>query len=424
MTAPSIDGSPGRLLVIQPSLDYAGRVTARVPDAVFAATDERACQLGAVQRHVIPAPLGDACAAVRAVAEYGRSTGIRYGGITCFVCEHLAAAADIAAALGLPYYDAAQVQATRVKTRTADVWRQAGVPVPATTPVRSLSELLAFAVANAGPWILKPVDGTGSEWVLKADEPGQLAAAHEQMRRGLTASGGAADVPYMAQVFVRGREISADVFVDGPDLQIPRLTEKRMLDEAGLAGLAAAYFPASVDDGLARLLRDTYRRALGALGIERGLVMLDGILAQGCLHLLEIGLRPGGDCLPDLCRLASGYDPVAAACQLALGQRPDLPDWSQARPLAAVHLMADREGVIRSVDTTRLSADERVLHVERYHEPGESLRHWAGSYDDRILAAAVAHCPDPRQLPQLEEELFGLIDLELESGYAARRRSA
>jgi hypothetical protein len=54
-----------------------------------------------------------------------------------------------------------------------------------------------------------------------------------------------------------------------------------------------------------------------------------------------------------------------------------------------------------------------VLEVEPYHLPGEILRCWAGSYDDRILAACLVRCTDPELLPSLVEELTGLIDLEL-----------
>ncbi|MFH1571978.1 MAG: ATP-grasp domain-containing protein [Gemmatimonadota bacterium] len=406
-------GAAGRLLVVQPSLDYAGRVTAHFPDAVLAAAPPRAAVLRRTWPHVLEAPLPDPAAAARQAAAWRRDPGLGIGGVACFVCEHLAAAAAIARVLQVPYYTEEQVQCTRHKERAAAAWRAAGVAVPESRVVASLEELLAFGARTRPPWILKPEDGTGSEWVLKVDTGEELAAADARLRAGL-AERGLRHPAYLAQTFVQGREISADVYVDGDRLEVPRLTEKHLLEVPGQAGLVGAYYPSRADAAVRAECRDAYRRALDALGIRRGLVMVDGILAHGRLHLLEMGLRPGGDCLPDLCRSATGYDPVRAACQVALGQVPELPDWGAGAPVAALHLMADREGTVRRLDVGRLEADPRVLHVEVYHEAGESLRRWAGSYDDRVLAAAVVRCADPAQLPEMERALAGLIDLELE----------
>lgn len=416
------DRPPGRLLVVQPSLDYAGRVAAAVPEPLFAALPERAAQLRVAGHDAVAVPLAETDLAAHLLAAHCTASSTRLGGIVTFVCEHLAATAGLAHHLQLPFHSGELVRQTRHKDQTAAVWRAAGVPVPAGQLVHTVAELRAFAATVPGPWILKPVDGSGSEWVLKVEATELLAAAHEQLREGLR--GGHQDGAYLVQSFVRGREISADVYVDGDDVSVPRLTEKHLLDEPDQAGLVGAYYPARVDGGTSDHLVEVYRRAAAALGIDRGLVMVDGILAEGRLHLLELGLRPGGDCLPDLCRAATGYDPVRAACQAALGQRPELPDWRGAAPVAALHLMVDRQGTIRRIDTSRLEADPRVLHVEVYHEAGEQLRLWTGSYDDRILAAAVVRCPEASHLPVLERELAGLIDLELEEDHVAQRRGA
>ena len=46
--------------------------------------------------------------------------------------------------------------------------------------------------------------------------------------------------------------------------------------------------------------------------------------------------------------------------------------------------------------------------------PGDELRCWEGSYDDRILAACLVRFDGEEQLPSLIEELRDLIVLELE----------
>lgn len=55
-----------------------------------------------------------------------------------------------------------------------------------------------------------------------------------------------------------------------------------------------------------------------------------------------------------------------------------------------------------------------MVQVEPYHLPGEELRCWEGSYDDRILAACLVRCEGEAQLPALIDELRGLISVELD----------
>ena len=401
----------GPVLVVQPSDDYACRVRRSHDDAVFLATPDRASVL---ERHprVVAADLGSASASLDALADFSDRLGTGYGGIVCFICDYLHLTAQLAPSLGLSFHSEAAVGRSRLKNRAAEAWQAAGVPTPYSRPVRCLEDLERFCLEiPEGPWILKPTDRSGSEWVLRVDRPEYLTEAHRKIRRGL---GGGDDVTYLAQAFVDGTEYSADVYLDGNGAHILRLTRKHLIPSPGLAGLVGAYFPARVESSLQRHIADAFGCAARVLGIEQGIVMGDAILCGDTVHILEMAARPGGDCLPDLCIAAWGYDPIREACRVALGQRPELPDLGNPEPVAALHLMAERDGVIARIDFSRLLAHPRVLQIEPYHEVGDAIRCWDGSYDDRILAACVVRCDDPSELPDLVDALGRRIDLDLE----------
>jgi len=395
------------LIVLQPSADYAARVRRHVPDALLLATPERAPLLADHPR-VVAADLDDLQASPRALTEYVDVQALRCEGLTCFICEYLPLTAALAQRLGLPFHSPAAISLSRDKGRAALAWMEAGVSTPPTRLVHGEAELLDFARQHPGPWVIKPTDRSGSEWVLKIEEPDQLPSAHRRLNEGLEGA------PYLAQRFVQGREFSADLFVERGEARLLRLTEKYLLPQEGLAGLVGAYFPARVATSLRENLLDTYTAGALALGVERGIVMVDSILEGGAPYLLEMALRPGGDCLPDLCFRATGYDPIRAACQVALGRTPDFPDLADPAPLAALHLLADQSGLIRAIDFSVLEAHPAVVQVEPYHLPGEELRCWEGSYDDRILAACLVRCEGEAQLPALIDELRGLISVELD----------
>jgi hypothetical protein len=244
--------------------------------------------------------------------------------------------------------------------------------------------------------------------VLRVEEHTGLADAHAQITAGLNASS------YLVQQCIIGREFSADLHVERGNVHILRLTEKYLLPCQGRSGLVGAYYPAHVEKNIFETIRETFRRGSMALGIKHGIVMVDAIWSHSKLYLLEMALRPGGDCLPDLCVHATGYNPIRAACEVALGQMPDLPDIANPAPVAALHLMTNRGGRIASINFDRLKAHPVVLHVDPYHAEGEELRFWAGSYDDSILASCIVQCADRRDLPVLVEMLTKRIDLKLD----------
>lgn len=396
------------LVVLQPSADYAARVRRHFPDAIFLTTPERAVLLADHPR-VVAADLDNPAAAHQTLNNYARPRQLRYRGLTCFVCDYLPLAGALAPLIEAPFHSPAAIGLSRDKGRTALAWMSAGVCTPPTRLVHSEQELRAFANQHPGPWILKPTDRSGSEWVLKIEDPADLSAAHRRLEQGLESA------PYLAQCFIQGREFSADFYVDQGQARLLRLTEKYLLPQEGLAGLVGAYFPAQVPAALREKLLDTYRRGALALGVERGIVMVDSILAHNTPYLLEMALRPGGDCLPDLCIHTTGYDPIRAACQVALGQPPVFPNLSEPAPLAALHLLTAQSGLIHAIDFSALEAHPAVVQVEPYHLPGDELRCWEGSYDDRILAACVVRFDREEQLPSLIEELHNLIVLELDT---------
>ena len=396
------------LVVLQPSADYAARVRRYFPDALFLATPERTALLADHPR-VVAADLADPQAAFQALDAYADRQQPPYRGLTCFLCDYLPLAAALAPLLGVPFHSPAAIGLSRDKGHTALAWMDAGVSTPPTCLVHGEEKLRAFSTQHPGPWILKPTDRSGSEWVLKIDEADQLPAAHRRLHQGLEGD------PYLAQCFVQGREFSADFYLADGQARLLRLTEKYLLPQEGLAGLVGAYFPARIPEDLRGRLLDTYRRGALALGVERGIVMVDSILDPDTPYLLEMALRPGGDCLPDLCLHTTGYDPIRAACQVALGQKPDFPDLSHPAPLASLQLLTSRSGLIRAIDFSALEAHPAVVQVEPYHLPGDEVRCWEGSYDDRILAACLVRCQREEQLPSLIEELRNLIVLELDT---------
>lgn len=377
------------------------------------ATPERAEQL---KDHplVISSDINCLESTYQIVSKFAQDHQLQYVGITTFICESMEVTAELAMLLELPFHDSAAVFNTRNKAQTWALWNHAGVSTPESCQVSNIDDLVVFSDRVPGPWILKPCSGSGSEWVLRVDDSTKLPLSHQRMADRLSSHRNV-PIPYIVQQFIEGREFSADLMITSDSMSVLRLTEKYLVPCAGHAGHVGAYFPGQVSEDDFCLMKVVFDRGVKALGIERGIVMVDAILTDTGFYLLEMALRPGGDCLPDFCLYSSGYDPIKAACNLILGHNPAVSFNQHEINVAGLHLTSDWQGVVTAIDFRRLSDDPAVLHVSPYCGVGDRIASMRECYGNSILAACIAHYNNPKELPILIERLTQLIDISIDS---------
>ena len=400
-----MNSDPGFVIVVQPSVDYAERILATGERAVFLVGPDRASDFRDFSTAVFPRELSVA-ASIQSLRKYVRSTGCTYSGLVCFVCERIGLASQLANAMSLRFHHPSVVHRSRNKDLAHARWVRSGVSTPATQRVVDEAHLLAFAETHSPPWVLKPCDGTGSAWVERVDSAEDLLPAYERLRRLRAEKEGAA--PFMVQSLIQGRELSADFFVRQGELIPLRVTEKLM---SGRLGEVSAYFPAVLNEGEQIELEAVLLDASKSLGQKDGLATADLILTRQGPYILELALRPGGDCLPDLCRAAHGYDPILETCRAARGlvARSERP-YVDAVEYAAIHLISNQAGVIDSISFDALMADPAVVSFEPYLFAGDTIVSNSGCYEDRVVGSCLIRVDSADDLllriPELVESVL------------------
>ncbi|MFT4584853.1 MAG: biotin carboxylase [Gammaproteobacteria bacterium] len=396
------------LIVIHPSVDYAKWIIEAGEEAVFVVGPDQASAFQDLDNVICLNKLSLASVS-RALQAYGRVHGVQYSGVTCFVCEYLPLAAELAGAMALPFPTAEVVHRSRNKDLAYTGWTASGVPTPASLRINDVADLGAFAEKHAGPWVLKPADGTGSAWVSRVDDANDLANTYASQSQCAAAERGGEQTSFLIQSFVSGREVSADFYIDGEILSVLRVSAKLKSDRLGEV---VAYYPAVTEVNERQAITDVLRSAAQGLGLQRGLANADLMLTTSGPMVLEMAMRPGGDCLPDLCRAAHGYDPIHEACRVARGLSPRSEQpWVDHVAFAAVHLMSDHVGVIEHVSFEDLIADPTVISCEPYVVMGDTLDPSSGRYEDRIVGACLIRVDSVEDLEQRAPRLIDKVNL-------------
>ena len=398
--------SDRRILVVGTTSDYVDLIREHHPGRALFLTDRRE---RARAREADPGPaaevlcdLANAPAAHQALRERLAGGGVTLAGITCFDCESLPLAADLASAFGLDYASPGAVAACRSKFTCKQRWQRAGVPCPDAGLVRSEEEALIFWNRAGGDVVLKPLTGCGSALTFRCRTEKDCREACRALRAGLasppdsrlyaTADASAADPRrvFAIEEFVAGPEFSCDFTCEDGRVEILRLASKVPAAEASfgttLAYLLPARLPGGMDD-------DAFRRQLGdaarAVGLRRSIAMVDFIVKNGRALMIEIAPRPGGDCLPPLFRHSSGMDMLGLTLDFAEGRDLSLVPPSEWTRLVGLRLLAKRAGVIRTIDAGPLARDARVRDVHLKVERGHRVTLPPDDYDSRVLGHVV-----------------------------------
>ena len=125
--------------------------------------------------------------------------------------------------------------------------------------------------------------------------------------------------------------------------------------------------------------------------------------------------RPGGDCLPLLERLSSGFDILGYALDFAEGKEAEPPPSGIWQRLVGLHLLATEPGIVREIDLQNLQSDPRVVECHLAAGPGHRVLMPPEDYGSRRLGYAIFK---PSTAEKTEEECLDLLDkvtLEMET---------
>ncbi|HET9317300.1 MAG TPA: ATP-grasp domain-containing protein [Vicinamibacteria bacterium] len=312
--------------------------------------------------------------------------------------HYVAMAAHLAARLGLPGPRPLAVRRCRDKFRQRRRLHAAGVAVPAFREALTPTEAVEAARTIGSSVVVKPVRGTGSVGVRlcrgasDVREHAEALLGQRSNERGLPVAS-----RILVEEYVSGPEYSIETF----DGSIVGVTRKLLGPEPRFVEVGHDH-PAPIAGSERESLEAHVRRGLVALGLGFGAAHVEVRVSPHGPRTIEVNPRLAGGFIPELVRLASGVDLVAASIARATARPP--PEDVAGHGAASIRfLIPPRAGVL--VDATGIEAARSlpgVVEAVLYRPPGQRVV-LHGDFRDRIghvitvavdadaSAAAAAH---------------------------------
>lgn len=411
------------------------RVLLLLPTRAYRAADflEAARELGvevvvgAEQRHalddvmasrVIEMPLNRPEIAADAIVEFADEAPLN--AIVPVDDAGVAAASLAAERLGLAHSPPAATALTRDKAAMRRRLAQAGVSQPAFTLVGGDEDPVAAAAGLGFPVVIKPLELSGSQGVIRADTPADAAAAAKRIRRMLGLSDDEDAAPLLIERFAPGVEVAVEGL-----LRRGRLHTLAIFDKPD--PLDGPYFeetlyitPSRLPDAVRRAVEDVTSAAVAGLGLTEGPVHAEIRVDGESVTVIEVAARSiGGLCARSL-RFGLGVSLESLILRHALNL--PLRDTTAAHAASGVMMLPIlRAGVLVEVRGREAALDvPGIVGLEITIAPGGWVEPLPEG--DRYLGFMFARGETPAAVESALRRAHAKLDVEIDPDRAPRRR--
>jgi biotin carboxylase len=297
--------------------------------------------------HVLPDPWADHAAPIdfRDPDPWIAALPGPYDGIVAVGDRPAQIAARIAQRFGLRFHPPDAAEAASNKLLARERFRAAGLPTPC-------FQCVELGGADGGgvryPCVLKPLDGSGSRGVMRADNPRQFRVAVERMAGMLDGVSGVA----LVEDYIPGREFALEGVVTGGRLAPLALFDKPDPLEGPYFEETIYVTPSREPAAVQAAMVETAQRAVRALGLTDGPVHAEMRVNQQGVWMLEAAARPIGGLCARVLRFVTGAGRTVSLETLLLQHAAGL-DIGAARLAPGAHgvmmLPIPRGGVFQGV---------------------------------------------------------------------------
>jgi biotin carboxylase len=282
------------------------------------------------------------------------------------------ATAEIAELLGLPGPGTDGADRCRNKHRCRQTLTAAGLPQPRFALAGTLDEARDTASAIGYPLVLKPRGMGASIGVVRVDGPSALDASFAVAEQASHGGSPAYEGGVLVEEYLSGPEISIDGAVFDGDYLPFFIAHKQVglhpyFEEIG--HIVRADDPLLEDPELGRVLAQAHR----ALGLRFAVTHTEVRLTERGPVIIEVNVRPGGDLIPYLGKLATGIDPACIAVDVAVGNRPIIRA-TRSGVVGIRFAYPSQDCTVGSVSVPEPGASPGLVQSGAIVQPGTSLR--------------------------------------------------
>jgi biotin carboxylase len=299
--------------------------------------------------HILEDPWGDSALPVRfdrgldGVGEWIEALkGQRFDGVAAVGDRPAVFAAAAAERLGIPFHPLAAAQAANDKYCARQLYRAAGLRVPAFFRANFEEDPQALAGRAPFPCVLKPLGLSASRGVIRANGPGEFAAAFRRIKK-------MGERELQVESYIEGREFAVEGLVTKGCFQALAIFDKPDPLEGPFFEETIYVTPSRETAAVQEELLTATARAVEALGLWHGPVHAELRFNNAGAWILEAAARPIGG----LCARVLRFEPDTTLEELiirhALGE--DVSGARLADPAAGVMMIPiPKGGVYESVE--------------------------------------------------------------------------
>ena len=314
----------------------------------------------------------------------------------------------VAEILGLPGNPLAAAEVLQRKDLFRAFQRAQNLPHPEFAAVSTPVEAQAAYRVLGGTVVIKPADSSGSKGLSVIHDDREVSSAFQRARE-FSRCGVVVLERFLTPDML---ELDGDVLVKEGKLAFRHYGHNYFTKRNESFAPCGEIFPGFFDDDIADQLDKQIQVVIAALSIRTGCMNFDAIVSGGRVYMLEIGLRNGGNYVPYLIHLSTGFDLTRAAVLSALGAditcgRQSVPD---ALPVASYILNSEVEGRFEGFDISP-AIENLVVGSKLFCEIDSHVLPFTRG--DRALGLVFLKFPDKEAMRQTMAEIEKHISLRV-----------
>lgn len=293
-------------------------------------------------------------------------------------------AAYVAEQLGLPGNPYGAVHILTHKDKYRNFLRENGFACPRAISATTATEFKDNVGNLNYPFVIKPIDSSGSRGVTVITEADELDEAIE------LAFSYSRDKIIIGEEYVEkdGYQVAGDGFVKNGKLAFRYFANEHFdMSVNGIVPIGES-FPYIGSVELQDKIHAEVQRLLDLLEVKNGALNFDiRIGTDGKIHLMEVGPRNGGNLIPEVTHLATGVDMVEYTILAAMGE--PLTGLENSKPqgfYSSYIIHALKPGRFGSVHIEPW-VEERIVSKDIWKKEGEDIKAFSGS--DQTIGSCI-----------------------------------